>query len=201
VIEEDRGKFSELMAMLAEVFGAITALRIQAYWMALMEYDVGTVEAATMRCIRTRKSQGGYPATWPTPGDLIALMYRGLEDTPDPPARMDRKALTAAPPDPEARAKIRALIRQVIEGLPDSPRRGEAGAPQRKAAVMPKSRREILREMFLLGANYVGECAALAVRAGYLREEIAEAMREAQTVEAATGPTEPDQPWLQEARG
>jgi hypothetical protein len=187
MIEQDRGKLSELMAMLAEVFGAITALRIQAYWMALMEYDIGTVEAAIMRCIRTRKSQDGYPASWPTPGDLIALMYRDLEDTPDPLPDQKRKALTAAPPDPEAREKVRALIRQVIDGLPDASRKGEAGMPGRKAAA-PKSRQEILREGFALCGEKAGEYAALALRAGYTREEIAEVMR-------ALEPAEAEQPW------
>lgn len=197
MIEQDRGKFSELMAILAEVFGAITALRIQAYWMALMEYDIGTVEAATMRCVRTRKSQGGYPATWPTPADLIALMYTNQEGVSDPPARMDRKALTAAPPDPEARAEIRALIRQVIEGLPDRPRRGEPGVPERKVASAPKSRQQILREGFALCGEKAGEYAALALRAGYSREEIKEAMRSVKTVEVEAVQEETEQPWLQ----
>ena len=197
MIEQDRGKFSELMAILAEVFGAITALRIQAYWMALMEYDVGTVEAATMRCVRTRKSQGGYPATWPTPADLIALMYRGLEDIPDPPAQQTHKALPLVVPNPEARSKIKAMIRAVIDRLPDGTSRANDTGERKQPAGPPKSRRQILREGFALCGEKVGEYAALALRAGYSREEIEEAMRSVKTVEVEAVQEETEQPWLQ----
>jgi hypothetical protein len=187
------------MTTLSEVYGECSILKRQAYWFGLREQSFAHVEAAAIRCLQTRKTRDGYPASWPTPADLVSLMYTNQEGVSDPPARMDRKALTAAPPDPEARAKIRALIRQVIEGLPDSPRRGEAGAPQRKtAATAAKSRREILREMFVLGANHVGECATLAVRAGYGTEEIAEAMRAVEPGKIEAVQEETEQPWLQE---
>ena len=188
MVESDRERFDHLMTTLSEVYGECSILKRQAYWFGLREQSFADVEAAAIRCLQTRKTRENYPATWPTPADLIALMYRGLEDTPDPPDRTDRKALTAAPPDPEARAKIRALIRQVIEGLPDRPRRGEPGVPERKVASAPKSRQQILREGFALCGEKAGEYAALALRAGYLREEIAEAMRE-------TAPAEVEKPW------
>ena len=70
--------------------------------------------------------------------------------------------------------------------------------PERKVASAPKSRREILREMFVLGANHVGECATLAVRAGYGTEEIAEAMRAVEPGKIEVVPEETEQPWLQE---
>ena len=197
MVESDRERFDHLMTTLSEVYGECSILKRQAYWFGLREQSFADVEAASIRCLQTRKTRENYPASWPTPADLVSLMYTNQEGVSDPPARMDRKALTAAPPDPEARAEIRALIRQVIEGLPDRPRRGEPGVPERKVASAPKSRQQILREGFLLCGEKAGEYAALALRAGYSREEIKEAMRSVKTVEVEAVQEETEQPWLQ----
>lgn len=121
MVEHDRARFSQCMTLLSEIFGAVSALKLQAYWMALLEYDIRDVEAAAIRCLKTRKSSDGYPAPWPTPADLIALMYRGLNDdsVADPPLPTpQRVALPGPTPDPEAEARIRTLLRETVQGLP-----------------------------------------------------------------------------------
>jgi len=118
MVEHDRARFSQGMTMLSEIFGAVSALKLQAYWMALLEYDIQDVEASAIRCLKTRKSSDGYPAHWPTPADLIALMYRGQESVPDPPPRPVRGVLPEPTPDPEAEARIRKLLRETVANLP-----------------------------------------------------------------------------------
>lgn len=117
MVTTDRERFDRLMTTLAEVYGEASVLKRQAYWMALLEHPFEDVEAAAIRCLQTRKTRENFPASWPTPGDLVALMYRNLDEVPDPPARRNRKALPEAPPDPEVRERIRRLIREMIEKL------------------------------------------------------------------------------------
>ena len=79
----DWDRFGALMTMLGEVYGAPSTLKLKAYWMALNQYEWADVEFAVLRCLRTRQSSGGYPGSWPTPGDLIALMWNDLDTASD----------------------------------------------------------------------------------------------------------------------
>lgn len=195
--EADREQFARLMAMLAEVYGSMTALKLSAYWVGLLSHDIRDIEAAVRRCLETRRSRDGYPAHWPTPGDLIALMYRELEGVPDPPARSKRKALPEAPQDPGVRDRIRAMIRGVIDSLPDRRPTMETPAVATQTGP-PRSRQQTLDEFFAkCGSGQVGQWSALALRAGYGSQEIAEAIRRVQPEGGTTDAGEkPDtEPW------
>jgi hypothetical protein len=111
------------MAMLAEVFGPASTLKIQAYWMALLHYHWADVEFAAMRCVETRRSSGGYPAPWPSPADLIGLMWNDQEATPDTQPVPVRKALPEPRCTPEVAkehlTKIYALLDKTAGKMPE----------------------------------------------------------------------------------
>jgi len=102
------------MATLAEVYGEASVLKVQAYWMALLRHDWSDIEFAAMRCLETRQSSGGFPASWPTPADLIALMWNDLDATADTPVEPGRKALPEPRADPEVVRKHLAAINEVV---------------------------------------------------------------------------------------
>lgn len=123
MIEADRENFTKLMAILAEVYGECSVLKIQAYWMALKELPYPDVQAAAFRCLRTRQSKDGFPAPWPTPADLIALMWNSQDSVPDESARPGRLALPKPRADSEKpRGSLpgmglvaQALIQDILE--------------------------------------------------------------------------------------
>lgn len=125
MIEADRQRFSRLMATLAEVYGEASVLKVQAYWMALLKYAWADVEFAALRCLETRTSSGGFPASWPTPADLIGLMWNDLDTVPDAPAPSGRRALPEPRADLEVvRANIdaiTALLGQTSQRMPKVP--------------------------------------------------------------------------------
>ena len=122
----DWDRFGELMVRLAELFGPSSTLKIQAYWMALYQYNWSDVEFAAMRCLQTRQSSGGFPASWPTPADLIALMWNDLDAVPDAPVVTGRKALPEPRADPEVvrsnLAAVQELLSKTKSHLPSMPR-------------------------------------------------------------------------------
>ena len=127
------------MATLAEVYGEASVLKQQAYWMALLRYEWEDVEFAAMRCLETRTSSGGFPASWPTPADLRVLMWNDLDSTQDAPKVSGRKAL----PEPWAdsavvRANLEAvkeLLGQTSQRMPKVPTvRNDSEDPYRAAA-------------------------------------------------------------------
>lgn len=197
--EADRSRYEHCMAILGEVYGALSALRLQAYWIGLGACEILDIEAAVLRCIRTRRSHDGYPAPWPTPGDLIALMYHDDPQVPDV-GRTQRLCLPEAPPDPATAGRIRTMIRGVIESLPDfRPGMENPGVPKQQPGI-PRSRQEILRETFELCWEKTGEFSVLALRAGYRPQDIAEAIQavhpKPDRTEGQRDPgTEADQPW------
>ena len=115
MVEADRERFARLMATLAEVYGEASVLKVQAYWMALLRFNWADVEFAAMRCLETRRSTDGYPASWPTPADLIALMWNDQDGTPDVCFESNRKALPQMRQDPEMQARIAKLARETAE--------------------------------------------------------------------------------------
>ena len=121
----DWDRFGELMVMLAEVFGPASTLKIQAYWMALYQYNWADVEFAAMRCLESRRSSGGYPGSWPTPADLVALMWNDLDNVPDAPVETGRKSLPEPRADPEVvRANldaVKALLGRTSDRMPKMP--------------------------------------------------------------------------------
>lgn len=129
----DELRFGELLAILGEVYGPLSALKVQAYWIGLKDdLTISELETAVSRCLRTRKSSDGYPPNWPTPADLIALTYRNLnQDTvADPPLSTPKRlALPEGPPNVEGQSRVKVLIRETIAKLnvpyggtdPDSP--------------------------------------------------------------------------------
>ena len=123
--DRDRDQFSALMAFMAEVYGSLSALKIQAYWIALMEFPWRDVQAAAVRCMKTRRTTGGFPASWPTPGDLIALMWMG-EESQAP--RQVRRALPEPPRDPAVAkaylAKGEELLSRLTSRVRGMPRPG-----------------------------------------------------------------------------
>lgn len=131
--DEDRDRFSALMALMAEVYGPLSALKIQAYWMALSEFPWSDVEAAALRCIQTRRTSAGFPPSWPTPGDLIALMW---DQHGEPPRRAPQRALAEPPCDPAVArgylSQIRELLDRLttrVQGIPPTVDRDEEPAP------------------------------------------------------------------------
>lgn len=125
MIEADRERFARLMATLAEVYGEASVLKQQAYWMALFRFEWADVEFAAMRCLETRTSSGGFPASWPTPADLRLLMWNDLDATPDAPKVSGRKALPEPRADPAVvRANLEAvkeLLGQTSQRMPKLP--------------------------------------------------------------------------------
>mgnify|MGYP001597422062 FL=1 len=118
----DWNRFGALMELLGEVFGPASTLKIQAYWMALYQYEWTDVEFAAMRCLETRRSSGGYPGSWPTPADFTALMWNDLDAIPDATGLSGRRALPEPRADPEiVRANldaVRTLLSHTSERLP-----------------------------------------------------------------------------------
>ena len=127
MVESDRRHFAGLMDTLAELYGPCSVLKQQAYWLALLEYDFRDVEAAAIRCMQTRQSRDGYPAPWPTPGDLIALMYRNLDrdGVADPPERKVTPLDLDEHHDPavyaEAKARFEEIAMHTADRLPRMP--------------------------------------------------------------------------------
>jgi len=117
MVEADRERFARLMATLAEVYGEASVLKVQAYWMALLRFNWADVEFAALRCLETRRSTDGYPASWPTPADLIGLMWNDQDAVPDVGSGSGRKALPPMRPDPEMQARIANLARQMVENF------------------------------------------------------------------------------------
>jgi hypothetical protein len=136
VNEADRKPFSKLMATLAEVFGEISTLKIQAYWMALLPYPLAAIEEAAMVLVRSRQTSvtdagQTFRAPWPTPGDVIAVMQGEAEVREQ--RRQHRKAFPLAPPDPAVQARVRQLIRDTVERLSED-RCPPEGTPAHKHA-------------------------------------------------------------------
>lgn len=99
MVESDRERFAvDVMAPLAEVFGEISALTIQAWWMALQAYPFVAIQQAALCCLRSVRSRTDaeghqWRALWPTPGDVIAVMGHQAEASEE--QRVPRKALPA----------------------------------------------------------------------------------------------------------
>lgn len=129
--DRDRDQFSSLMAFMAEVYGPLSALKIQAYWMALMEFPWRDVQAAAARCLKTRRTSGGFPPSWPTPGDLIALMWMGDESLAP---RQPRRALPEPPRDPAVAKAYLAKVEELLSRLTSRVR----GVPRIKRQAEPK---------------------------------------------------------------
>ena len=119
MVAADRERFAKLMVMLGEVYGECSLLKQQAYWMALNQYEWADVEFAVLRCLRTRQSSGGYPGSWPTPGDLIALMWNDLDTASDVVSTTGHKALPEPLPDPDIARKYLAEIDEMLRKLSD----------------------------------------------------------------------------------
>src|SRR3990167_1832513 len=114
------------MAMLAEIFGPISALKIQAYWLALKDLPAADLEEAAARCLRKFRSlvteDGMRRAPWPTPGDILSEMWGGGEADGVPPQPVNRKALPEPSCTPEVAkenlAKIYALLDKTAWRMP-----------------------------------------------------------------------------------
>ena len=135
--DRDRDQFSALMAFMAEVYGPLSALKIQAYWMALMEFPWRDVQAAAVRCMKTRRTTGGFPASWPTPADLIALMWMG-DESPAP--RPARRALPEPPRDPAVAKAYLAKVEELLSRLTNRVRGMPRPDKQEKAPPAPTFR-------------------------------------------------------------